>query len=115
MTFAQYQGHFAATYPDYVDAATGRTLTVQPGQSYTVTVAPGRNASLSALPGDGRWGVSAGAAERPREDDPAGDPPAAAEDPPAAPEPPPAEPAGESEPEPIPAAGEPAASPESEA
>ena len=31
MTSAQYNGHFPVTYPDHVDAATGRTLTVEPG------------------------------------------------------------------------------------
>jgi hypothetical protein len=115
MTSAQYQGHFPATYPDYLDAATGKTLTVQPGQSYAVAVAPGRNASLSPLPGDGRWATSEAAPEPEDRIEELADDPAVPEDPAAAPEPPPAAPAGESEPEPIPAAGETAASPESEA
>ena len=112
MASVAYTGHFPAIYPDYVDAATGKTLTVQPGQSYTVTVAPGRNAGLAALPGDGRWGASFGyAAEEPHEDGP-GEP---AGDLPADPEPSPAASAGEDTTETIPAAGEAAASPESEA
>lgn len=108
MASVQYNGHFPAIYPDYVDAATGKTLTVQPGQSYTVNVAPGRNAGLAALPGDGRWGASFGyAAEEPHEEGPG--------DPPAAPEPPPAASKGESTTETTPAAPEGApASPESE-
>ena len=114
MTSAQYQGHFPVIYPDHVDAATGRTLTVVPGGIYDVRVAPGRNPGLSPVPGDGRWSVLAAPAEQAPEDgleELAEDPPVAPDDP----EPPPAELAAESEPETTPAAGEAAASPESEA
>ena len=55
MTSAQYKGLFPVTYPDHVDAATGRTLTVVPGGIYDIRVAPGRNPGLSPVPGDGRW------------------------------------------------------------
>ena len=123
MTSAQYNGHFPVTYPDHVDAATGRTLTVEPGGIYDVRVAPGRNPGLSPVPGDGRWSIPAEqvpedpADEEPQEDlleEPAGDD--APEDPPAAPEPAPAESADDSDDRNHP--GRPrgrAASPESEA
>jgi hypothetical protein len=62
MTAVQFNGHFTVTYPDHLDASTGKTLTAVPGQSYTVTVAPGRNAGLQSPPGDGRWGTACGAA-----------------------------------------------------
>ena len=107
MTSAQYHGHFPVTYPDHIDAATGRTLTVEPGGIYDVRVAPGRNPGLSPVPGDGRWSASRG---RPRT---ARGP--AREDPPAAPAPAPAGTADDSETETIPAAPEGApAPPESE-
>jgi hypothetical protein len=55
MTHARYSGHATALYMDYTDAATGRTLTAEPGQSYDVAPAPGRSPGLPLLPGDGKW------------------------------------------------------------
>lgn len=85
MTSVQFNGHYVMIYPDHLDSSTGKTLVAIPGQSYTVTAAPGRNAGLPNLPGDGRWGVSGYAIERPREtwlEEPADTPPAAPELPP---------------------------------
>lgn len=58
MPALQYNGAFPVIYPDYVDAATGKTLTVVPGESYEPAAAPGRIRGLPAVPGDGRWGPS---------------------------------------------------------
>ena len=68
MTSVQYTGHATALYMDYIDGATGRTLTAEPGGTYDVRVAPGRNPGLSPVPGDGRWT----AVPPPEEDQPAG-------------------------------------------
>jgi hypothetical protein len=52
-----YVGGAAYSYPDYLDAATGRMLEPHAGDAavYDVRVAPGRNSTLPLPPGDGRW------------------------------------------------------------
>ena len=42
-------------YLDYIDLATGKTLVVTPGSSYTIAVANGRIAGMPSVPNDGRW------------------------------------------------------------
>jgi hypothetical protein len=103
-----YVGGTAYSYPDYVDAATGRMLEPQaPATVYDVRVAPGRNPHLPLPPGDGRW-IAVSALEpqaepagdetpEPEPETPAEVPPDGAESPPEAPE---GEPAPEDAPEP---------------
>lgn len=50
---------FQLVYPDWKDLATGKTLVVVPGSSYTIAIHPGRTAS-PAFPNDGRWTGAAG-------------------------------------------------------
>ena len=50
-----YTGTDQRSYPDYRDAATGRSLEVSPGGQYNVEVASGQAAGLPLPPGDGRW------------------------------------------------------------
>jgi hypothetical protein len=96
-----YVGGAAYSYPDYVDAATGRMLEPHAGDAavYDVRVAPGRNSTLPLPPGDGRW-IAVSALEpqaEPQDDVPAEVAPDGAESPPEAPE---GEPAPEDAPEP---------------
>jgi hypothetical protein len=56
-----YSGHVTMTYPDYIDAATGKTLVCVPGQSYNIVPASGHPTSAStSMPTDGRFTASAG-------------------------------------------------------
>jgi hypothetical protein len=42
VTLAAYTGHETLTFPDYLNLATGKTLTAEPGESYDVSPASGR-------------------------------------------------------------------------
>lgn len=59
-----YTGHVTMTYPDYIDAITGKTLVCVPGQSYTIIPASGHTSSAGqAMPTDGRFTASSGREE----------------------------------------------------
>ena len=62
------------TYPDYIDAATGKTLVCVPGQSYNIVPASGHPSSAGqTMPTDGRFTASTGretALDESREDTP---------------------------------------------
>jgi hypothetical protein len=61
MTSVTFYGHVPMTYPDYIDLATGRTLTCQPGQTYNVAPASGNVRSAgTTMPNDGRFTATAG-------------------------------------------------------
>lgn len=66
-----YTGSDSRRYPDYLDTATGRMLTVAPGGVYGVAVAPGRADGLPLPPGDGRWGPPAAQGTAPAWEPPA--------------------------------------------
>ena len=55
----QYLGTDARSYPDYLNALTGRMLEAKPGTTvYDIHVAPGRAEGLPLPPGDGRWAAA---------------------------------------------------------
>lgn len=59
---SQYYGHVTVYYPDYIDTATGKTLTCVPGQSYNITPASGHPISGgTTVPADGHFTASLGA------------------------------------------------------
>lgn len=74
-----YSGHVTMTYPDYIDAVTGKTLVCVPGQSYNIVPASGHPSSAStSMPTDGRFTASAGretVLEKDKEDTPPETPP----------------------------------------
>jgi hypothetical protein len=51
----QYTGQLACTYLDYLDLATGDTLSPVPGNFYAMAEASGRNASLTVPPPGRPW------------------------------------------------------------
>ena len=50
-----YLGDSPRTYPQYLDADSGCTLTAQPGGAYLMTPAAGRH-EMALPPADGLWG-----------------------------------------------------------
>lgn len=51
---ATYVGTEVYTYPQYLDASTGKTLVAHPGITYDIAIASGY-VNVGALPDDGRW------------------------------------------------------------
>ncbi len=49
----KYTGGEPATYPDWIDKATGETLVAEPGQTYDITQAEGREGNH--LRPEGPW------------------------------------------------------------
>lgn len=52
MTAVIFCGHVEMTYPGFIDIATGRTLTCEPGQEYDVIPV---GVAAGDVPGDGRF------------------------------------------------------------
>lgn len=46
---------FSYVYPDYMNTATGKALTVTAGSSYTCAIFSGRLTTATTFPNDGRW------------------------------------------------------------
>jgi hypothetical protein len=46
---------YTYTYPDYMNTATGKALTVTAGSSYTCAIFSGRLTTATSFPNDGRW------------------------------------------------------------
>ena len=65
MATVTFNGHVPMTYIHYIDLATGKTLTCQPGQTYDVAPASGSVLSAgTAMPNDGRFADAGHEAEK---------------------------------------------------